>query len=491
MNPHDTIVAASSPPGRSLRGLIRLSGPSAPTISHCLTQPASFSGRSQIAAPAPTACISAPGSAGGYDVLTPHLSPARIYLKTSSPPLPVLLAFFPAPHSYTGQDVVEFQLPGQPALLERLLHRCCQLGARLAEPGEFTFRAFLNRKMDLTTAEGVAATIAAQSDSQLAAAQMLRQGRLGSAATQLVDQITTLLALVEAGIDFTDQDDVVPITPPQIHQQLQPILDELNNLLAHARPWGELQALPRVVLLGPPSCGKSTLFNTLLRHPRALTSPLPGTTRDVLQEPLLLRDQSGRTVEVMLVDMAGIDDPLYALDHQAQQAARQAVAQADLLLLLDDGDPHPDCPALRLSQQVLSQPAAPPFLAVRTKADLLNSPPSPSPDRQPLHVSAHTGHNLPLLHQAILDRLADRLVSPSADRLALQPRHEQSLRQAQQSLRDVMAILNASTSPAALARPELVAGGLRSALNDLACLGGQMTPDDVLGRVFATFCIGK
>ncbi|MBB6428225.1 tRNA modification GTPase [Algisphaera agarilytica] len=377
---------------------------------------------------------------------------------------------FPGPHSYTGGDVAELQLPGHPALLDRVIHSALGLGARLAEPGEFTFRAYAAGRLDLTQAEGVAATINAISDGQLAAATHLREGELARFSTKHVDRLGNLLALVEAGIDFVDQEDVVPIAPRDLARHLGELQTELSSLLQQSRSWGAVEALPRVVLVGPPSAGKSTLFNSLLGHPRAVIDADPGTTRDVLAEPM---DLGGS--EVMLVDVAGLESAESSLDRDVQQQARDAIRTADLLLVVGEAAEldHANCPQLR----------------IQTKCDLSPEPISGRPDTDMLRVSGMTGEGLDALRQAIQQRLGERAVSVQANILALQPRHESALRDALAGLED--ALLHVAPEAHALDEIELVAGSMRQALDLLAGLGGQLTPDDVIGRVFSTFCVGK
>lgn len=480
----DTIVAVSSPPGRSPRGLIRCSGPASRDILMGLLDPGSPPALPREPAPLPprtlTACrirIPACDRAGGA---APSL------------PLPAFVSFFPAPRSYTGQDMAELQCPGNPALLDRLVRRVTQLGGRLAEPGEFTFRAFLAGKLDLTQAEGIAATIAAVSDGQLQAAALLRQGSLGRFAHGLVDALADQLALIEAGIDFTDQEDVVPVPPGTLDDRLARVDARLGDLLGRSRPWSALESLPRVVLVGRPSTGKSTLFNALLGRERAVTSPLPGTTRDVLMEPLTLRDVEGRCVEVMLVDVAGLDSPQGALDRDVQAAARWAIRSADLLLYLHDAGEHLQLDTDFAAWLQDGPTAVPPVVRVRTKADLAPAPGKAAPASDAdVAVSAVTGQGLDALRAAIAQRLGGRAVSIAAEALALQPRHESALRQAREHLEAARALLTRQRAARHIDRAELVAGYLRQALDELAGLGGRMTPDDVIGRVFARFCIGK
>lgn len=379
--------------------------------------------------------------------------------------LPLLVTYFQGPASYTGQTMVELQLPGNPALLDRILHRIIGLSSmvRLAEPGEFTARAFLAGKMDLPQAEGIAAAIAAVSDSELAAARLLREGKLGTFAAELVDALADALALVESGIDFTDQEDVVPIAPPELVERVTNLHARLTDLLAHSRSWGALEALPRVVLVGAPSAGKSTLFNALLGRQRTVVSAQPGTTRDVIAEPLTLPGN----LEIMLVDIAGLDAAANALDQDVQQHARTAIESADLVLHISDG-----------IAAVTFEGAN--VVHVHSKADL-------GEGEGDIQVSALTGQNMDALRDMIVERVGDRAVSVSAQMLALQPRHEQAIRSAADHLAQAIELAESH----GLTHVELIAGACRAALDELAGLGGQMTPDDVIGRVFARFCIGK
>ena len=384
----------------------------------------------------------------------------------------MFVAVFGKPQSYTGGDVAEIQLPGHPALLDRVVRQALDGGARLAEPGEFTFRAYTAGRLDLTQAEGVAATINAVSDGQLAAAAHLRGGELARFSQRHVDRLGSLLALVEAGIDFVDQEDVVPIAPRTLAQALSGLNDELTRLLGNSRSWGSVEALPRVVLVGPPSAGKSTLFNALLGHPRAVIDADPGTTRDVLAEPLALPDG-----EVLLLDIAGLEAVDSALDRDVQRQARDAVQTADLLLVVGQAD-------VRLSESTCPQ------IHLQTKCDLdENQPPPHDAHQGVLRVSGLTGEGLAELRQAISDRLGDRAVSIHAELLSLQPRHESALREARSCLED--AADHVDPEAHALDEIELVAGAMRQALDQLAGLGGELTPDDVIGRVFSTFCVGK
>jgi tRNA modification GTPase len=351
------------------------------------------------------------------------------------------------------------------------------LDVRRAEPGEFTARAFFNGRLSLTQAEGVAATIAAQSDAQLRAAQHLISNRLGKLAHDLAESLAESLALVEAGIDFTDQEDVIAIAPCELLKRLRSLRDQIRAQLDRAVGSEQLQAIPWVVLVGEPNAGKSALFNALLGHDRTVVSPTAGTTRDVIAEPLPIETNHGRA-EVMLVDLAGLDHSDSSMMNQLMQsAAHQAMDRAELILRCVPID------------QALTSPADSNELLVRTKCDLL--PSDPGSAAESIHVSVHASQSLDGLRTTIARRLSNRAISLSADALALHPRHDAALRSASQHLISAIHLVERDEHTRALNDPELIAAAMRCALDDLADLAGDITPDDILGRVFATFCVGK
>ena len=446
----DPIIAVSSPPGRSHRGLVRVSADDLAPLMDSL-----------FGAPPPPRRLS------------------RVSLPIPDQPLAALAIYHPAPRSYTGQDTLELQIPGNPALLERVLHEVLHavqraLGrGRLAEPGEFTQRAFTAGRIDLTKAEGIAATISATADAQLEAARLLRTGRLGRWSVELVDELGMALALVEAGIDFTDQEDVSPISPRDLDARLARLEASLNDLLRRSRSWSAIESLPWVVLIGPPNAGKSTLFNALLGRTRAVVSDIAGTTRDVLAEPLRIGDG-----EVMLVDVAGLDRAEGLIDRAMQKAAADAIQRAELALVLDPHMPPPraDLPLIRL----------------RPKSDLMEARDAGLPDNDNiLAISARSGHGLRELRSRIADAISDRAVALSGEMLALQPRHQAEIDASLQALAQARALLHPQLPARVLSRMELIAATMRDALDHLGALGGQLSPDDVLGRIFSTFCIGK
>ena len=472
---HDIIIAPASPPGRGARAMIRLSGHDLdPLIQHLFGRP-----------------LTPRELARCRLRLSPAATVSTQTLALHTLTLPVLAMSFSAPRSFTAEHVLEIQFPGHPALIERLLRELldlpkdalCGRAMRLAEAGEFTRRAFLAGHIDLTRAEGIAATIGAESDAQLQASSMLRQGRLGHWAESLVDRLANLLALVEAGIDFTDQDDVSPIAPAALDAGLAEIQQQVRDLTARSRAWSTLDALPWVVLVGPPNVGKTTLFNALLGYERAVTAPIAGTTRDVLCEPLRLHAADGEA-EVMLVDLAGLERPETALQQAAQDAAHRAIQRAELLLWINDRTTTEA--SMDATTALGGDMTGRPTLRVQTKTDL-----SGSRDDVDVAVSAMTGQGVDVLQERIAGRLRDRAVALSGQVLALQPRHAEALQLTADQLDAARALLDDQRAAAALADMELIAEPMRAALDALGALGGQISPDDVIGRVFATFCVGK
>lgn len=433
----DTIVALASPLGFAPRALVRLSGPDAAGALARLT-----------GLPAPS-CRS--------------LFSTRLRLSPPSAPpveLPCLAAFFRAPASFTGEDVAEVFFPSSPPLIDRVLRAItAQPGVRPARPGEFSARAYLNGRMSIAQTEGIAAAIAARTEEELAAARDLLRNE--DPARDLADEIARLLALVEAGIDFQDQEDVTPISPEALAKSLDALIAAIAHRSGRAAPRAGSHA-PRIVLAGTPNAGKSTLFNALLGRERAIASPAAGTTRDALAEPLRL----GPLV-IELIDLPGLDEACAdAPSRAAHEAALHHLRHADVIVHCDPTG------AFRPFEQA---PAGVPRLLVRTMADL----PAPAPSAA-IPLCALDGWNLTALRDAIADAALG--ARSSAPALVI-PRHAAALTAALRHLTEARAL--------AAADPALLAAALRSALDALDEIAGRIPPDEVLGRIFATFCIGK
>jgi tRNA modification GTPase len=436
MNPSDTIVAISSAVGAAPRMIVRVSGPLAPELARSL-------------------CRSDDPPASGA---------ARVRLHFAGLVAPAWLYVFRAPRSYTGDDLVEFHLPGNPLLACMLLDHLRRAGARDAEAGEFTARAFFNGRLDLTEAEGVAATIAAQTEDELAAARQLMAGELARRLRPLTDAVAETLALVEVGIDFSDED-VTFLSPEQVRTRLAGADAALGQLLSDSARFERLRHEPTAVLVGRPNAGKSTLLNVLAGRPRAVTSPVAGTTRDVLSAEVVLERGMLRLVDVAGLD-AGGGEMRGPIERQMRERALRAVEEADIVILVREVG----------ESALVDAVAREPDLVVRSKSDLAAAAAAGQ-----LSVSAHTGEGLPALRDR-LDRLAfgERSARPS---LALNARHVAAVGEARDAL--------SRASSSADRSPELLALELREALDALGRVVGAVTPDDLLGRIFSSFCIGK
>lgn len=448
----DAILAAATPPGFSPRAVVRLSGPGVFDLLRKWTETSDH--------PLPK-------------------SPSRGVLVTAGSiaelPLPLLIALLPGPRSFTGEDVAELLLPGNPHLVQRVIDELLALAAstgastRRANPGEFSARAYLNDRMSLEQAEGVAALIAAENADEMDAAQRLLRGERGGQYRALAEETATLLALVEAGIDFTDQEDVVAIAPGDLRRRLEALVHGIHAIVGAAAGEEADRALPLVVLAGRPNAGKSTLFNVLLGRPRAVVSPIAGTTRDVLEEELALGES-----RVLLCDCAGIEEAraLGVVAEAMQQRTRDAIEHADVVLWCD--------PSGRFDELDLP-PTRARLIRVQTKADMVHT--RANARGQAIEVSALDGFNLATLRRAI----DDQAWGSGRTTRTLPARHRRALTTAASGLRSAC---DASAGER-LRHPEMVASHLRGALDALGELTGRLTPDDVLGRVFATFCVGK
>lgn len=450
MDLDDTIVAVASAAGGAVRGVVRVSGPDAlRVVGELSAQPLAGGWRGAVALGAQL-----------------RLDEYRI--------LPTRLFVWPGVRSFTRQPTVEIHTIGSPPLLEFLVRRACEFGARLARPGEFTLRAFLAGRLDLTQAEAVLGVIDAESDRALNVALGQLAGGIATPIAALREELLLLLADLEAGLDFADED-IEFISSEVLASRLQAVSHHLADIVLQVEQRQVGTELPRVVLAGPVNAGKSSLFNAIVRRfgdkhgaIEAIESPEPGATRDYLQAAVRL----GGT-RCLVVDTAGLES-LRGSDSPAARAQtmRQTVGDwADLVIRCREvGGP----PAPRSS--------AKPELAITTKADLeANDDPS-DPTSTALRVSAATGQGLDRLAAAVADRMnigGEQLVPSTAQRSL------GSLRAAQTAVQASMQLAGGQASE------ELVATELRVALSELGQVAGVVYTDDVLDRVFSRFCIGK
>jgi tRNA modification GTPase len=429
--------------------------------------------------------------------------------------IPVEVCNFHAGRSYTGQPMVELHLPGSAALADRVIEAAVASGARLAEPGEFTLRALLSGRLDLTGAEAVAELIAARGDGQLRAAMQLADGRLVREVRAIVDRLADLLAEVEAALDFADEP-LEFISPDRLRVELREATEATGRLIRQAGSF-ESEALehrPTVALRGRPNVGKSSLMNRLTGLDRALCSPLPGTTRDVLAAPLSLADG-----EALLLDLAGVDDAAMSsadatgpVEQIAQDSARAMVQRADLLVIvLDATMAQGAMPATVVLSQACggnrSEDMAAEYTAmapapgrnrkaifVCNKIDL--APVPPGLPAATLAVSAGTGEGIESLKGAINEQLFESAHRPG-EQLMLNARHRQALAEALAAMRNALTLAapqEAAAGDESIRGPggsDLLAGEVREAIDHLGQISGQVLTEDVLDRIFSRFCLGK
>lgn len=461
MAPGDTIAAAASGFGAGLRAIVRLSGPGAHDALERLLG---------AAAPRRGAHRASLALAGDRD--------GEVFR------LPCLVVVFDEGRSYTGEASCEVQVPGHAALVERLLERVLSMdGVRLAQPGEFTARAYLHGRMGLEQAEGVRGLIASEDASAHAAARALMDGSRGEVYRAMSEEVARLLALVEAGIDFTDQEDVTPISPRELSHALRNVIYAASCFIG---PLAEesVEGVVRVVLAGPPNAGKSTLFNRLLGSRRSVVSAAAGTTRDAIAERLDLSAYIGGwwAPAVELVDLAGLDSALAVgggADAESQAAAAREVERADIIVACDPSGRFAAIDRVRDGATIIR---------VRTKSDLARGE---GADGSVLSVCGLDGSHVGSLGRAIADAAAALSGSKAAALQRVAPRHRAALLEARAGLMRGLARVPEGTSSRVLPEPELIASDLRAALDALGELCGRISPDDVLGRVFSFFCVGK
>jgi len=380
--------------------------------------------------------------------------------------------FFPAPHSYTGEDVLELQGHGGTAILQMVLQRCLELGARLAQPGEFTQRAFLNNKLDLAQAESVADLIAATTSQAARSAMRSLQGDFSRAVHRLVDELILLRMLVEAMLDFPEEEIDVPDTM-QRDTRLSALLTELEKILSLAKQGSLLREGAHIVLVGQPNVGKSSLLNRLSGGDVALVSEFPGTTRDLISQSIQI---SG--VPLHIIDTAGLREAEDTVERMGIARTYGAVNKADAILVLMDasrGKTDPD-------QKILDElPLEIPRLYIFNKIDLLARPGSMEEHCGECHIylSAKTGEGIDYLHQKLLSLLGWHQESGI---YMARERHVQALMSAKNHLQ---------RAAGEIVRPELCAEELRLAQESLNSITGEFSADDLLGEIFGRFCIGK
>jgi tRNA modification GTPase len=467
----DTIVAVSTPPGRGGIGIVRLSGPEAASIATQLVrlrQPLEH-GRARLADVLDTPLDFA--EADDFDAADSGVDEGRID--------EAVVTFFGAPHSYTSEDLVEIAAHGSPVVLELLLGRALKLGARLAEPGEFTERAFLSGKLDLTQAEAVRDLIEAQTLTQARQAASQMGGALSRRVGPVKQGLVELIALLEAGIDFAEDD--VEVTPgAEIARRIGELIPPLSALEASFARGRIVHDGLTLAIVGRPNVGKSSLFNRLVERDRAIVTATPGTTRDTVTERISLEG-----IPLELVDTAGLREGLHGSLEEAEQLgirrSREALADAALVVVVLDATEPLNDEERRLLAAVEGRPA----LVAVNKSDLMEAGRA-LPDcagLPTLATSALTGDGIAALRERILELATGGAAAEPGMLTSL--RHQQAIAAALAALADA-AQANANSIP-----HEMILLDLYRALWALDSLTGQTTSDDILNLIFSTFCIGK
>jgi len=450
--PHhaDTIAALATPAGTSALAVVRVSGPDTAVLAR----------RIFGETPPPRAV-----RRGDYRDRTGVLVDE------------VLFVFFAAPHSYTGEDSLEISCHGNPFIAQKILEDVFACGVRAAGPGEFTQRAFLNGRMDLSQAEAVMDVIHARSERALAAANQQLRGALGRRLSELVEGLLGVLARVEAYIDFPDED--LPADDRRlVAQEIDRIILENNRLIATSHYGELLRDGIKTVIIGAPNVGKSSLLNRLIGRDRALVSPEPGTTRDFIEERIVVGPHCLR-----LIDTAGFNPTPAPLEKLGIEKTFERAAEADIVLLVVDAEKL----SLPLPEPLKSMAGSQATIMVLNKIDLLSADSAsvPADAMQFVRVSALTGAGLSELEAEIV-RMADSCHrDEDGEMIAINARHAQALSQARECLAEARQKLAGKDSI------ELLASDLRAALAAVGEICGRIDNERMLDQLFATFCIGK
>lgn len=445
---NDTIAAIATPFGQGAIAVVRLSGREAIEVA----------GR-------------AVGHAGPGSFRSRVVQRAKVRDEAGAVLDDVLLTVFRAPHSYTGEDVAEVSCHGGVLVTQRVLSRLLACGARAAEPGEFTQRAFLSGKMDLTQAEAVMDVITAQTELALKAAQHQLSGRIGEATEALRAELLEIVAHLEAYLDFPEED-IDPETGEALDRRLGECGERIAALLATAEQGRILREGVRTVIYGEPNVGKSSLLNLLLGYERAIVSEVAGTTRDTVEEVLNLGG-----IPVRLIDTAGMREALDEIERRGVERTRRHLAEADLILEVVDAS----APRGRLLSRDERGNAH--CLLVLNKCDLPLHPDWEGSEGVAISCKARTG--LRELTAALREELSMGAANWGQEAVAVNARHQDCLRRAAEALDAGRAQLAAGDSP------EFAAVDLRIALDAVGEIAGRVETEELLGEIFGRFCIGK
>jgi len=452
--PDDTIAAVATPPGQGAISLLRLSGPNALPIIAKVFSPRSGGVKKDLA--------------DRKAVLGQLCDDAGELIDE------VLVTVFREPRSYTGEDVVEISSHGGILVTQKVLEVLLSAGARVAGPGEFSQRAFLNGKMDLTQAEAVMDLISAQTSLALGAAREQLAGRLGEQLMDLRSELLSLVAQIEAYIDFPDED-IDPETGDKLAKRIGAAQQVVNDLLATADQGRILREGARVVIFGAPNVGKSSLLNLLLGFDRAIVSEVAGTTRDTLEEVINLRG-----IPLRLVDTAGVRSSDDAIEKEGIQRTREQVEDADLILQIVDGS------LARLDEESVEFPDTSRHLLIQNKMDLGTH--SDWDSLEGVRISCTEEEGISGLEDAIVNVLAEGGEAWGSNLVAINSRHKDCLARALLDLEKAGSGFTDNEQPMLA---EIIAMELRSALDHVGEIVGQVDAEEVLGEIFSNFCIGK
>ncbi|MCX7087415.1 MAG: tRNA uridine-5-carboxymethylaminomethyl(34) synthesis GTPase MnmE [Methylococcales bacterium] len=443
----DTIAAIATPPGNGGVGIIRISGALASVIAQHLFPNAPL---------LPRQAIFSTFRDSNDAIIDSGIS-----------------LYFPEPASYTGEDVLELQGHGGTVVLDMLLRRVIELGARLARPGEFTERAFLNNKLDLAQAEAVADLITSSTEQAVRSAQNSMQGVFSTKINQLVEDLTRLRIYIEASIDFADEE-IDFLTEGGVEQQLLELLDRIQQIQRTAKQGRLLHDGMTVVLAGKPNAGKSSLLNALAGFDAAIVNEIAGTTRDIIRERIQLDG-----MPLHIIDTAGIRESDNAVEQEGIRRAHAEIQKADIILLLMDAQDADPQTATSLLPDLSN------ITEIYNKIDLVGQQPSISktPTGTKLALSVKTGAGIDLLIQHLKDSVG---FTESTEHVFIaRRRHIEALSLGYMAVNNALNLLRTSHAG------ELIADELRQAQNALSEITGKFTSDDLLGKIFSSFCIGK
>ncbi|HKE56404.1 MAG TPA: tRNA uridine-5-carboxymethylaminomethyl(34) synthesis GTPase MnmE [Pyrinomonadaceae bacterium] len=444
-----TIVALSTPRGRGALGVVRLSGPEALRIANQLT-----------------------GSIAEFE--PKRVTLAKLLERDGAVIDEMLVTYFKAPHSLTGEDVIEFSCHGSPAVLRKLIDLTLSLGAQLAGPGEFTLRALANGKVNLAQAEAIRDLISAQTEAAAKQAALQLNGELSRALEPLKQQLVDVIVVLESALEFVEDD----LPAPQLErldQELGLVQAKTEELAASYRMGHLLQDGLKVAIAGSPNVGKSSLFNKLVERDRAIVTELPGTTRDTLSETI---DVDG--IPIVLTDTAGVRPTADGIEQLGIERTQSAITEADMVLVVLDGS----CALRDEDRDILQRTASTRRMIVLNKADLPSFGTGNGQLPAGLKVSAMTGEGLDSVRAAILTSF-DTATPESGSLLVTNARHHDLLLRVGAELVEGRAELKSGRSE------EVVLVPLHNALRLLGEITGETTTEDILSEIFATFCIGK